>query len=75
MLGRLTRMAGQFLQAHLTRHLVADPHHGVFDIVDILRSVLDPFLLSFGGQQLCHQRFHTFLDPLVSCHPWLLCLK
>jgi hypothetical protein len=60
-------VSGQLLHPKLASYHVANPHHRVFDVVDVLRLTVRFFLC----QQLRHQRFHTFLDDLVSCHPWL----
>jgi hypothetical protein len=63
-------MSGQRLQAKLASNHITNSDHGVFDIVDVLNSTLGFFLC----HQFRDQRLHAFLNRLVSCHPWLLCL-
>ena len=65
MLGRLAGVLGQHLHADFACHQVADPHHRVLDVIDILTSTIGHLLCLLVRQQLCHQRFHALFDQLV----------
>jgi hypothetical protein len=76
-LAGVTCVAGQLLDPDLARHGVADPNHGIFNVVD--RLVLDIQALRFFlGKNRCYQhfdpRFSLFFRDLP-CHPWLLYLN
>lgn len=60
-LRRLARVSGQLLDSHLAGHHVADPDHGVFDVINIL-AMARFGLCRFLGEQLGDQR----LDPLLT---------